>query len=300
MQTPHFWVGFGMWITVTLVMMPPVQGQDALEVSSVLLRIIESVDIPARCNGVLASVAVQEGTIVKEGDLLAQVDDRRALLLLKQAEAELEITRKKAKDDIDVRYARKSHEIAKAELDRAESANAKVAGIVSTREIDRLVLAVERTSLEIERSINNQEHARLENQKMESQLFVAKHELEDHRIDSPLDGMIVRVNKRRGEWVNPGDVVVHIVRIDRLRAEGFLNAKFATNDLIGRAVTILVELSVENQFQAEGSIVFVSPEADPVNSQVRFWAEIDNTKMQLRPGLRGTMRISPSIINSQR
>jgi macrolide-specific efflux system membrane fusion protein len=34
----------------------------------------------------------------------------------------------------------------------------------------------------------------------------------------------------------------------------------------------------------DGTIVFVSPEVDPITGQVRLWAEIDNRKRQLRPG----------------
>ena len=41
-----------------------------------------------------------------------------------------------------------------------------------------------------------------------------------------------------------------------------------------------------------GKIVFVSPEIDPVNGQVRVWAEIDNTDFKLRPGLHGSMVIA--------
>jgi multidrug efflux pump subunit AcrA (membrane-fusion protein) len=39
--------------------------------------------------------------------------------------------------------------------------------------------------------------------------------------------------------------------------------------------------------------VFVSPEVDPVNGQVRVLAEVDNPDGVLRPGLRATMTIGP-------
>jgi macrolide-specific efflux system membrane fusion protein len=40
-------------------------------------------------------------------------------------------------------------------------------------------------------------------------------------------------------------------------------------------------------------VVFVSPEVDPVNGQVRIWAEIDNKSLVLRPGLQGALLIEP-------
>jgi multidrug efflux pump subunit AcrA (membrane-fusion protein) len=47
----------------------------------------------------------------------------------------------------------------------------------------------------------------------------------------------------------------------------------------------------------KGRVVFVSPEIDPANSQVRIWAEIDNPQLHLRPGLRGVMTVEPKLVN---
>jgi multidrug efflux pump subunit AcrA (membrane-fusion protein) len=35
----------------------------------------------------------------------------------------------------------------------------------------------------------------------------------------------------------------------------------------------------------------VSPEVEPVNQQVRLWAEFDNPEKQIRPGLVATMEV---------
>ena len=47
-----------------------------------------------------------------------------------------------------------------------------------------------------------------------------------------------------------------------------------------------------------GKLVFVSPEVDPVNNQVRVLAEIDNPESLLRPGLRATLTIDESATRS--
>ena len=55
-----------------------------------------------------------------------------------------------------------------------------------------------------------------------------------------------------------------------------------------------VDLSVLfgcKNLQLEGKISFVSDEVDPVNQQVRVWAEIDNSRLELRPGDRGRLSI---------
>ena len=40
-----------------------------------------------------------------------------------------------------------------------------------------------------------------------------------------------------------------------------------------------------------GHIVYVSPEVHPVNGQVRIWAEVDNPRLELRPGTRGLLTV---------
>jgi macrolide-specific efflux system membrane fusion protein len=40
-----------------------------------------------------------------------------------------------------------------------------------------------------------------------------------------------------------------------------------------------------------GRVIFLDPELDPVNTQIRIWVEIENKALQLRPGMRGKMTI---------
>ena len=50
----------------------------------------------------------------------------------------------------------------------------------------------------------------------------------------------------------------------------------------------------EKSIIVKGKIVFVSPEIDPVNAQVRVWAEVENPDLSLRPGLQAEMIIDPA------
>ena len=54
-------------------------------------------------------------------------------------------------------------------------------------------------------------------------------------------------------------------------------------------VLLAVELPDGQQAEFPGKLVFVSPEIDPVNAQVRVWAEIENEGLRLRPGMRGRL-----------
>ena len=266
---------------------------ESLEIDSVIVTLLEEVEVPAREAGVLATVAVREGDHVEQGQTLAQLDATIPEMEREQALLELEIAREHAQNDVKVRFAKKSREVAEAELRRAMESVKTFSKSVSQTELDRLRLTVDRATLEIEQAERDLVAARQAASVKEHEWRLAVHRVDRRQITAPISGIIVQVNRRHGEWVKPGDAVLRILRIGRLRAEGFLQSSLATRDLVGRAVTLSVDLPDQPGAQFPGRIIYVSPEVNPVNGQARIWAEIDNQKRRLRPGLMGRMSIVP-------
>ena len=267
------------------------QSSTEMEVASGLLKLIEQVDVPAREAGVLAAVKVREGQMVEQGEALAQIVDTEARIAAERAEIELEIATKNAENDVNTRFARKSVEVAGAELRRSEQSIRKHPKSISDSEMDRLRLVVERAELEVEQAEHEFEIAGFTRQIEENECRSAEEKVERHRITAPISGMVVQVNRRRGEWVEPGESVLRILRLDRLRAEGFLGARHLSGDVDQWQTTLTVDLPGEPDAKLPGKVVFVSPEIDPVNSQVNVWVEIDNEELRVRPGMRAKMTI---------
>jgi len=286
---------------LTLLLATAVTGADVrqpteeLEVPSVLIKLIEQVDVPAREAGVLASVNVREGQPVEEGALLAQIVDTEAQIAEKRAAIELEIARKNADNDVNLRFARKSTEVAKAELRRAEESIEQYHKSISDSEMDRLRLVVERSVLEEEQARYEAEIAQYTLQIKQNQHQAAEEQVRRRKIEAPLGGVVVDVQRFRGEWVQPGDAVLRILRMDRLRAEGFVSVEALRHDLMDCPVRLEIDLPDETGVAFPGKIVFLSPEIDPVNAEVRVWAEIENREMRLRPGMRAKMIIEVPV-----
>lgn len=262
-----------------------------LSVDSVLVTLIDEVEVPANAEGALIALTVREGDAVKAGQELGRVDDLDARASVKQLELEADIARQKAENDLKVRYAHKNAEVSKAELRRAEESVKQFNRAVSGTEIDRLRLAAERTDLEILQADHEFAIAKLDFGVKQNAHAFAVETLVRRAITAPIDGVVVQVNRHQGEWVKPGDAVVRIVRVDRLRADGFLLHSQLIDDPTGRRVTLTVDLPGRKEAQYPGKVVFVSPEVNPVNGQVRFWTEIENQDGRLRPGLRGRLEI---------
>ena len=266
-------------------------AQDAqfIEIDSALLSIIETVDVAAAASGVLTRVSVAEGTLLSKGQEIARVNESDATLKYQQARLNVTQAEEKSKNNVSLRLAKKAHELAVAELGRAERLNAGIANSVSEAEMAVLKLRAERTALEIEQAEHNHSILALDVSQQKLQLELAKNELRKHRIFSPLDGMVVQVGRRVGEWVEAGELVARVVRVNRIRAEGFVKVSPTVMKLVGQDATL--RLSPTEPTETKGKVVFVSPEATGVNGEVRIWAEFENPDFKLFPGLQATLKI---------
>ena len=272
----------------------PVAAQERIEIESVLITVIEEVKVPAREAGELSAVSVREGQLVKAGEVIAQVDDADARLAARKAALERDIAAKDAENDIQVRFAKKSKDVTAVELQRALKQQNRFDKSISDSELDRLRLTDQRAGLEIEQAEHDLVKAKLTERLKGNDVDIAKRAIDRRQVVSPIDGMVVQIHQRRGEWVEPGATVVRLLRINRLRAEGQVNMRDIRGDLTGRAVSLSVTLPDGAATSYRGKVVFVSPEINPVNGLVKVWAEIDNPRLLLRPGMRAAMTIEPA------
>ena len=240
-------------------------------------------------------------------------------------EVSLKIAEAEATNESAVGIAIAETQLRQHELERAENAKSSFSPSISKSQIERLKTNVQKGQLEIQQAREalaiqkmkpEAEQAAL-NQKLEeisryqtlleqeqkslliaefndqlqkNAVEMARLKLEHRNIRAPFDGYIAKVERHVGEWVEPGSAVARIIDLNTLKAEGFLSAEQGAEDLDGRDVRISVS-SGGKIFEVKGKVSFVSREVDPVNQQVRFWAEFDNSVVKLRPGMTGSLQI---------
>lgn len=281
-------------VVVMLLSARPAAAEPVV-LESIVLRPLVEVDVPARQTGVLAKIAVEEGAIVAEGDSLASLDDRLARLAVQKAEVERDQAEAKAANEIRIRYADKALEVARAELKRSSESIREFAKSISQSQIDVERLTVEKLELEREQAEHDVALEKFELRLKENALETARLDLELHAVRAPFAGVVAVVSGRAGEWVEPGAPVLRLVAIDALRAEGFVAASDVGGVQPGSPVQFAVDATSQAPSDAaplKGVLRFVSPEIDPVNKQVRVWAEIDNRERRVRPGQQGQLRLT--------
>jgi biotin carboxyl carrier protein len=270
----------------------PAAGELRLPQSMVLL--IEQNDLPARQAGVIEQLVledgtpVREGTSVKKGQILGKLDDADASARRRAAEMEQRVAvAEKGKADASIQAAHATTKVAEAELAESIAINKRSPAAVAETQIRRQGLTVQRAASEAIVAEREVETAALMIDAKGAQLEVATISLNQHRIMSSLDGMIVELYRRAGEWVSPGDPIMRIVYMDKVRVQGFVKADAYTPDqLAGREVEVIVSLPAGRVEKFTSHISFASPLVESGN--FRVWCDVANRQHSghwiLRPG----------------
>jgi multidrug efflux pump subunit AcrA (membrane-fusion protein) len=266
---------------------------DSIVVQSALLRVIEQASTPARATGVLALIQVREGDVVEEGALLAKVDDTEAEWLYQRAVIEHELASQRTASDVAIRSRQKTVDFSRQEYLRLKRAADEIPGSISKSELEQGQLTAAQAALDLEQAQQDQRLDILTERLKRTEKAIALRNQEIHQILAPVKGMVVEVLRHRGEWVEPGENVLRIMRIDRLRAEGLVAVQDVMLDLKEANAEITVSVPGRPDVTVSGQVVFVSPEINPVNGQVRVRAEFDNPDGWLMPGMRAAIHIHP-------
>jgi RND family efflux transporter MFP subunit len=264
---------------------------EEIRIESAVVTPVAQVDLPSRVAGQLVEITVKEGDLVRTGDRISRVDAMEAELAIRKAQGALAIAKAEAANRHRVEASAKAAAVAHAELKRATEAGEKYSKSISQTELDRLRLTAEQSELQNLEARHDQEVAILNADLKELEVAMAHQLMDRHQLRTPIDGIVVELRRRLGEWVEPGIPVARIISIDPLRVEGFLDGRRLSRVKVGTPVRFVPASDERNPTAYLGSLSFVSPEANPVNGQVRIAATIDNPEKRLLPGLHGTMTI---------
>ena len=256
---------------------------EVIHVNACHVNLIDKITVAAARGGVLAFVKSEEGHEVKLSELIAKVKDEVAAAQFATAD-------KTARNDIEIRFAEKSSDLAQLEYMKALQSNGLLPGTVTEIESKRLKLAWERAVLQ-------KENAEKEHDIAGSKRDEAGELLQTHVVEAPIAGLVTKVYKRSGEAVREGDPIVDVVNTDRMRISGYVPFKDISRIRPGDKV--LVKLSIpdvavpEEDHRFEGKITFISPAVQKVRPEVQVFAEVINRDGVLRDGAVAEMVIYP-------
>lgn len=207
-----------------------------------------SVKVPGR----LRSITVDLGSVVRRGQVIAQVEQQDYALRVQQAEAALAQARARlglspdGKDDrVDpeqtgtVRQARAVLDEARASRDRA--AKLVEQGVIARSEFDTASAAFKVAESRYQDSIEEIRNRQALLAQRRSELSLARQQLSDTSVYAPLDGIVQEKRASVGEFLAAGAPVVDIVRMDPLRLKAEVPERDAGNVRSGQNVRVTID-----------------------------------------------------------
>lgn len=279
---------------------PPPDGYAV--VRGAVVSLIDFVQVPARQAGVLDSLHLPDGTKIKEGveveasQLLGGLDAKDAHARKRAAEVEYRVAQAEAeKAEVAITAAVKTQAVAEAEVLESKYVNERSPNSVPRTQVRRQELTVDRAKAEATVATRDRETAVLTVEARQAQTDVANINLEMHEIRSPIHGEVVNVYRKIGEWVNPGDPILRIVSLDKLRVEGFVKLSEHRHDEIkGQPVTVTLTVGRGEEEQFHGKISHASSLIQ-ASGDYRVICEIENRKVDgfwvMLPGMEAKMTI---------
>lgn len=274
-------------------------GQSTVLIPECNVAAAQELVISASDAGLLMELHVQEGSRVKEDDLIGKVDDREAKMQKEAARFGAIAAKKRAEDEINIEFTQKAHEVAQKEYELNQVLNQMQEGAVPFVEMERLKLDAERARLGAEKAIKDRELAKIDFDAKKAEYAVSEIAIDRRTVRAPTNGEVIELFRHRGEWVNPGDPILRLVQLDKLYVEGELSAGAAEpSELRGCEVTVEIALGGDRTVQASGRIIWVNPVPEWHGGQEYSWhlrAEVPNELIngdwKLHPGTQAAMTI---------
>lgn len=193
---------------------------------------------------------LRAGDLVKEGQLIARLDEQLVTLQREQAERLIPILRER------VKATKMSEDDYRQSYDQLQKTNAAALSLVEKLEKRSTLYRYTESRMQTEQELS----------KNESELRSAMAQQARYFVTSPINGRIVNILKSRDEFAKAGDAIMEVQATDRVRVEGKLDAAYRT--LVRPGMKVIVEparpispnpLSVSHRQEVTGLAVTAHP-----------------------------------------
>jgi HlyD family secretion protein len=252
----------------------------------------EQIVLGAKVVGRLSEVSVDLGSPVRKGQAVARIDPTdyrhrldQAIAALQQARARLGMTPDGADDRVDpaetavVRQAKAV--LDEARLNRDRTAQLWKQELVARSQVDSAVATYEVAEGRYQDAIEEVHNRRAILAQRRSEVDLARQQLADTVLASPIDGAVAQRQASVGEYLAAGAPVVTLVRLHPLRLRFSVPERESTSVRVGQPVRITIE---GDRTVYPGTVARLSPAITEQNRTLLIEAEVPNRPGALRPG----------------
>ena len=251
----------------------------------------DEVTVSSQASGNLAEITVDLGSSVRSGQVIARIDQRELKLkvdqaegTLHQAEARLGIKRGEKFDpqkQTDVRMAFAALERARYDLNASRSL--AESGDISKQQLDVYQKTLDQAEARYQAALENVRNLEAIVEEKRAALDLAKKQLSDTEIHSPISGVVKEKAASRGEYLQPGKPIVTIVQSVPLRLRADIPEYAAASVQTGQTMTLTVEAFPQRTFT--GRVLHIGPSLNEQTRALTVEAQVSNPNNLLRPGM---------------
>ncbi|MEM9412389.1 MAG: HlyD family efflux transporter periplasmic adaptor subunit, partial [Planctomycetota bacterium] len=239
--------------------------------------------------GIIRSVQVSPGEMVGLGQTILKLNQDVFEAEYKASVSELEITELEARNDVNLRYAKKSLEVNQALLSRSEMARKTYAKSISRTDVERLELELEQAKLSAEQAALEADILTAKTKLQRNRMEISKINLDNRAIQSPIDGRVEEIYVQVGQWVNAGQKVARVIDPQHLQAKTLFDKKWIHKIKIGDPAQFSSEIGGQ-KVTVEGVVSYIGSVITP-NQTFAVWVDVDNAQFKLFPGSLGKLTI---------
>lgn len=268
------------------------------------LDVDERTTLGTKVPGRLVEFAVDVGSEVRKGDVIAALDATDYELRVQQSEAFLAQARsllglpyEGESDEVDpqhttqVREANAVLEEAAARKRRAETLREQ--GISTDAELDEANAAARVAEERLQSAFQEIRNLSALVRQRRAELAIARQQLADTQVRAPYDGVVQARLAGRGDYLTIGTAVATLVRMDPLRLRTRVPERSATRIALGQPVRFTVEGDARTH---EGVVARIAPELDRASRSLVVEAEVQNRDADQHYRLRGGLFAQVAIV----
>jgi RND family efflux transporter MFP subunit len=242
--------------------------------------------------GRISDLPVDLGTAVRKNDVIARLDTTDFQLRVRQSEAALQQARVRlglspngTDEDVNleqlapVRQARAQMDGARMRLERAQQLSQS--GLLAKADLDATNSAYKVTEAQYADSLDEARNRQGVLAQRKSELEIAKQQLADAVLTTPIDGVIRSRSANVGQYVTAGAPVATVVQMSPLRLRTEVPERESVNIRAGMPVRLTVEGTTGDH---QGRVARLSPSFDETNRTLLVETEVANPAGTIRPG----------------
>jgi len=263
----------------------------------------DQVVLGTKVAGRLAEITVDLGTRVKRGQMIGKLDQSDFKLRVDQAEASLQQARVRiglpptgqdervdAEQTAIVRQARAM--LDDARLTRDRSVKLAQQELIARAQLDTAEAGLQVAEGRYQDALEEVRNRQAVIAQRRSELDLARQQLTDTVILSPLDGIVSVKQASVGEYLAAGAPIATMVRVHPLRLRVPVPEREGSGVRVGHAVTLTVE---GDPTLYRGRVVRLSPIVHEQNRTLMVEAEVPNERGFLRPGAFARVEIMTEV-----